>query len=69
MSQCSLAEVIHKENKHRKRRKQREEVEGMKVFPLSVCVRAASDMLFVKLFSPLSETTRVCKGAGRDEQY
>lgn len=42
---------------------------GMKVFPLSVCVKAASDMVFVKLFLAFFRNRpRVCKGAGRDER-
>lgn len=56
MSQYSLAEAIHEENKHRTKEEAEREVEqGMKVFPLSVCVKPASDMLFVKHFSPFQK--------------
>lgn len=35
---------------------QKEKVEqGMKVFPLTVCFKPVSDMLFVKLFSPFQK--------------
>lgn len=54
-----------KTNKDREQRKQRE---GMKVFPLTVCVKPVSDMLFVKPFSPFRNRPRVCKGAGEMSQ-